>query len=527
MSVTEKLTEILKNSNSGPFLFIGSGFSRRYLNLEDWKGLLEKFSLMGKPFEYYLASANGKMPLAAKKLAQDFNEYWWTSDTYKESVAKHSAKIRDETSALRLEISRHLFDLGTAKRPKDDIYKEEIKDLSGLNVDGIITTNWDLFLESLFPDYKVYIGQNELLFSHPQEIGEIYKIHGCSSKPDSFVLTSDDYSEFKDRNPYLAAKLITVFVEHPVVFIGYSLSDPNITELLSAISLCVGKEQIDKLRKNLIFVQRKSSEKEDDGISDTYLTIEGVQIPIVLVKTNDYSNVYKALASVKRKIPARVLRYCKEQLFELVKSVEPEKKLCVVNLDEIERKDDIEFLVGLGINNQENGEMASKGYDAIETIDLIKDVLYETGSFEAQKIVDSVIKRAGRNTVYIPVFKYLQEIGIKSSKDYENSGLPLDKWVKRDADAYKAKQYAATYFKRRHESMQEIIGNSTPEIAAMLIPFIPKDKFDLDLLKKFIIDNAEKLDYNQSSYTSYFRKLVALYDQIKYGWFYPATKKKK
>lgn len=73
MSITENLTKILKNSKSGPFLFVGSGFSRRYLNLEDWKGLLEKFSLMQKPFAYYLASANGSMPLAATKLAQDFN----------------------------------------------------------------------------------------------------------------------------------------------------------------------------------------------------------------------------------------------------------------------------------------------------------------------------------------------------------------------------------------------------------------------------------------------------------------------
>jgi len=527
MPITKKLTEILKSSNSGPFLFIGSGFSRRYLNLEDWEGLLSKFCVMGKPFKYYLATANGDIPSAANKIAKDFNEHWWSSEFYKESVEKNSNKIIDETSALRLEISKHLLDLGSEKRPKDDIYKEEIKYLSSLNVDGIITTNWDIFLESLFPDYKVYIGQNELLFSHPQEIGEIYKIHGCSSKPTSLVLTSDDYSEFETRNPYLAAKLITIFVEHPVVFIGYSLSDPNITKLLSAISLCVGRDQIGKLRKNLIFVQRTSSIDEDEDISDTYMTIDGVQIPIVLVKAHDYSNVYKALASVKRKIPARILRYCKEQLFELVKSVEPEKKLCVVNLDEIENKDDIEFLVGLGINNQDNGDISSRGYDSIETIDLINDILYENGSFESQKIVDVVIKKAGRNTIYTPVFKYLQEIGITSPQAYEESNLLLDKWVKRDSEAYKAKQYKKTYFKRRHESIQELIDNSTPEIAAILIPFIPKDKLDLGILKKFVIDNNEKLDYNNSNYASYFRKLVTLYDQIKWGWFYPVAKQKK
>ena len=44
---------------------------------------------------------------------------------------------------------------------------QEIEALSKLDVEGIITTNWDQFLEKLFPDYKVYVGQRELIFSVP------------------------------------------------------------------------------------------------------------------------------------------------------------------------------------------------------------------------------------------------------------------------------------------------------------------------------------------------------------------------
>ncbi|WP_259273665.1 SIR2 family protein, partial [Klebsiella pneumoniae] len=107
------------------------------------------------------------------------------------------------------------------------------------------------------PDYKVYTGQNELLFSNPQSIAEIYKIHGSAHKPKSLVLTDYDYADFNLKNPYLAAKLITIFVEHPVVFLGYSLSDKNISDLLSAISVCIGSENLHQLRNNLIFVQRE------------------------------------------------------------------------------------------------------------------------------------------------------------------------------------------------------------------------------------------------------------------------------
>jgi len=301
MDIKEKLVEIFKTRASGPFLFVGSGFSRRYLGLEDWKGLLERFCVAGNPFEYYVAKANGDYPTAANFLSKDFNEYWWKSDEYKASVTRFKSKIGDQTSALRIEICNYLstLDQTIAKTSK---YAEEVRLLSTLNVDGVITTNWDIFLEQIFPEYKVFIGQNELLFSNPQEIAEIYKIHGCATRPHSLILTDKDYEKFNEINPYLAAKLITLFVEHPIVFIGYSISDPNISSLLRAISSCIGKDKIEQLRRNLIFVDR-TYENEEASISDTYLTIEGIQIPLILIKTNDFIPIYQAIDVTKRKIP--------------------------------------------------------------------------------------------------------------------------------------------------------------------------------------------------------------------------------
>lgn len=516
MKIRNKLIEIFKTRTAGPFLFVGSGFSRRYLGLEDWRGLLERFCVTGQPFEYYLSNANGDYPTVARLLAADFNEYWWKADEFSKSVERHKSKIKDTTSALRIEISNYLskLDQSTAKLSE---YTNEVALLSNLNVDGVITTNWDMFLEQLFPEYRTFIGQEQLLFSAPQGIGEIYKIHGCSSLPSSLVLTDSDYDKFNEKNTYLAAKLITIFVEHPIVFIGYSISDPNISNILKAIASCIGKENIEKIRKNFIFVQQLS-ENEEPGVSDTYLTIDGTQIPLVLVKTNDFSEIYEAIESTKRKIPARVLRYCKEQMYELVQSAEPEKKLCVVDIDEIDTKDDVEFLVGVGVISKESNGPTSIGYASISLEQLIDDLLNENCGYDDRQIIDNVLPQSIKKSPNVPVFKYLRSIGIDSEETYNQSGLGLDKVVKRDLKDFRVKSYSKQFFRKRHGSIKEIINSCTPENAAAYIPFLAKDKIDLDVLKAFLIENKEKLNPQKSIYASNFKKLAALYDRLKWGW---------
>ena len=260
MEVQNKLSEILKENGHGPFLFFGSGISRRYLGLAIWKDLLRHFCSQIKEFEYYVSSANSDLTRTASLMAEDYREIWWTSNELKQEREKFKKKVKYRTSPLKISISEYVKEISNVKFSEENKLYDEIFELRKSNIDGIITTNWDLLTENLFSDYKVFVGQKELLLSTPQNIGEIYKIHGCCTQPDSLIVTEEDYKKFEKNNPYLAAKLVTIFVENPVVFMGYSLYDPNIKSLLSSIVRGIGAENIKKIVAESI----KQKEIDDD-----------------------------------------------------------------------------------------------------------------------------------------------------------------------------------------------------------------------------------------------------------------------
>ena len=116
----------------------------------------------------------------------------------------------------------------------DTQLRREVSFLQNIRPHAVVTTNYDQFLEFVFPEYTPVLGQ-KIMRADAVSVGEVFKIHGCVSDYSSLVFTENDYVEFAKKKKYLSAKLLTFFTEHPLLFIGYSANDPNIRAILSDI----------------------------------------------------------------------------------------------------------------------------------------------------------------------------------------------------------------------------------------------------------------------------------------------------
>nr|WP_319999943.1 SIR2 family protein [uncultured Draconibacterium sp.] len=516
----EDLIKHFQKFNTAPFLFIGSGFSRRYINLETWGELLTKIieEINGtKPYEYYQSKTKSDNAKIASLIANELHERWWTSGNFRKSREdfKNKAAI-SEQSPLKYEIAKYILSKSVTK--KEDFLKE-INAFKTINVDGIITTNWDNFIESIFPDFAKYIGQSELLFADSLNIGEIYKIHGCVSDPNSLILTSEDYKAFEEKNPYLAAKLLTIFVEHPIIFLGYSLHDENVIDILTSIVQCLNNENIDKLKDRLVFVKRIKDNSEP-RISDStiLLTEKRIPIPIKEIKLDSFTPLFEVLGSLKKRLPVKVLRRMKGMVYEFVKTNEPTEKILVSEaISKPEDADKIEYYFGVGIKSQ----LSMYGYKGIGTLDLMQDLVFDDKNLNSSAVLDTVIPSALKTGKYFPVFKYLRKANRLTKHGKIKKSVEIPDRLRDFIDEfnlerfYPAKNYSKkkTMIQKNHNSIKSIQRSFDLTHTVYYIPLLKQENIDISDLKSFLINNwSEELLKK-----THFRKLICLYDYLKYG----------
>lgn len=442
------LTENLHGKGS-PFLFVGSGMSRRYAGIESWEGLLRSFAEhLPFKYEYYKSKSNGDLPLTASHMAGDFSELWWRSDAFESSRALLSGAMAGVSSPLKSEIAAQMGRAIAEMEPGD--LAEELALLQNATVDGIITTNYDQLLENVFPEFKVFIGQRDLLFAEPMGVGEIYKIHGCASEWDTMVLTSEDYAEFERRSAYLAAKLMTIFVEHPIIFLGYSISDRNVRQILTSILDCVTADNVGDLRDRLIFIEWKPG--DETRVSSEMMLLGGTMLPLTRMSVPDFVGVFRALAGLRRAFPAKLLRSLKEHVYELISSNNPHEQLAVLDIDDDVSNVDVVFGVGAA------ERLGGSGYVGLSRLQLLDDIVDEGASFDAHRIVHDTLPTLLRGPGFVPVFKYLRQTGYLDENGAIRSDVEVDQKIRNVARKNTESMASSEYWSK--QAPQRLVGIS-------------------------------------------------------------------
>ncbi|MDD6348848.1 SIR2 family protein [Intestinibaculum porci] len=513
----QTIDELIEGFTTIPFLFIGSGLSRRYYNLPNWTDLLKDMVFKFKSDEFafisYVQEAKkydnpyGRNPKIASLIENDFNELWFRDKKIRRLDDFYLEKVKNGCSPFKAEIAYYL----KQKSILNSKYKDEVTLLSNVakkSIAGIITTNYDLFLEKYLSEFKVYVGQEALLFSQLQGIAEIYKIHGSLNEPQTIIINEEDYEKFKDKSEYLAAKLLTIFMEYPIIFMGYSISDTNIKNILKSIVKCLSSEQLKLLKNRFIFVEY-ASEINGYEISENSFSFDNADgnLTMTKIKLSDFSLIYSAIAKKEMKIPVRLLRVLKDNLYNYTITNEPTQNLKVADIDD-ERVANDELVISIGTINKTN----LNGLRGITVDQWYRNIVMDDLQYDIRDLLSVAPAIAKQNSGKVPINSLYDD----SFKDIDG----ISKFIIKDFDDIISKTFKRERDKNPQVSLKNIIEqnlNLNKEMSK--IAHLREDQIDFEEFEKYLKnifnENPEILSDKNRQLRTNLRRLIRLYDYLK------------
>ena len=495
------ITEFISQYKNHPVLFIGTGFSLRYLeNSYTWDGLLSKisFDLKGNN-EYYLdikanceEDGNYKFEQIASLLEEEFNRILSQdrNGKFKEinDIFYGNMAINYKLSRFKIYIAQIFSKLIFKKSKEDELV--ELKKIRK-NIGSIITTNYDCLIEDTF-EFNKLIG-NDILLSNPY--GSVYKIHGCITNPSKLIITTEDYKRFSQKYELIRAQLLSLFIHNPIIFFGYNIGDENIKSILRTIFTYIepNSEQAKKIRENFLLVEYESDLASEE-ITEHDIDMEGFStIRINKIKTDNFIAIYKALSNLHLSISALDIR----KVQTIVKEIYSGGKISVKITEDLDELKNSERILAIGTDKTIQYQFST----VQETIANYFKIIDESNS----QILALIDKYSIPRTMYFPIFGF----------STINTNLNTTDKLKQNQIEKLISTLKSTLApcKTEHNQIEYImadkhINNSSKENA--IFWSIMMDKLDLKDIEIYL---RNYLDKKSSSY----KKLLCAYDYKKYN----------
>ena len=518
-----QLQELVAKFNTVPFLFAGSGVTRRYYGLPGWEELLQTFALrLNKDrfsYQAYKSKAEALfekdevLPMTASLIQRDFDAAWYAAPSLRRLDERGLRAVEAGVSPFKAEVAAFIG----SKTALNPAYMQELQKLRAIgkkNLAGVITTNYDQFFESTFEDYKSFAGQDTLVFSPIQGIAEIYKIHGSISDPKSIVITAEDYKTFNDKGKYLAAKLMTIFMEYPIIFVGYSITDSNIRRILSDIVTCLPDSKFDKLQERFVFVEYKPG-TQGVQISAHSIVLGNRVLNMTKVTLEDFGLLYDALAAKKASIPVKILRRFKEDIYTYVVTSEPGPTMQVAALDDPKVSEEM-LCLSIGLTQMPR----EYGLKSIITADTwYRDIVtndFDQYPFTLEERLESGFEFAVKDANgYFPVYKYLSQIEGDFPRAEKKAAPSFEALI---SNTVRKNRKAVA----RYGSIKELWEDQKEDLtrATRYLGYLPEEKMDVEELHgvlSAIFQKSPDALQAKNELTTNLRRLIRIYDYLKWG----------
>lgn len=529
------ILEELVKKNTYPIVFIGSGMSLRYANnFPNWNGLIMK--LWKKAFQdnhdqnFYrfmlqlkqdiLKESSNKDSdyisyklniIASTLIEAEFNKQFLEE---KITVADYTVKEYYETgiSPFKIEISNTFSEL-SIKPEMEEEYRSYKKFLSKSKI--ILTTNYDNMIETAYNSevashpIDTYIGQEGFL---RENIGyaELYKIHGSSSKPDSIIITEEDYSLFDKNSVLISAKIISGLITSPIIFLGYSLADENIRSIIRNFAGSLSDEDTVNVSERIIVVERLEDEQK---IIETKLMEKDLGIELTLLKTDNYKYLFDSLNQINEGVSSAFINRYSRLLKKLIieRGQEGTLKTLLVSPTELSELEKSEVL-------RKNAAVVMADSAVVYAYPSIIDYFINYFS-DSQKINSDVALHfigQQQSRTNIPFWWYVNNLQLEKSTLNSTEQDKIKARMQRFSDVEKIKNTINSSNKIKYSSIQEIEKKDYKLKKKIDIITYNIDVLHSPDILQFILKELSSLkEKNEFTIDTPLRRLCVVYD-IKY-----------
>ncbi len=407
----------LQTEKRVPYLFIGAGFTRRYIkNSFGWRELLDnlaeligidKFIINNLRIKYEKTDTDGVVNQKIATFLSDELHKKISSNNYSKIFDKNDIDIlnRNNYDAFKYLISKltSINKIPNALNFRNEKYKlTELKYFKQLkeNIPAIFTTNYDQLLELLFKnEYISFTKQSDYFYNENYNFAEIYKIHGSVSDPNSIIITKEDYDDFTKKNYLTTSKLLQVLSSNPIIFIGYSMQDEDINQIINNLLSCLDGEKLKILENNIVFISWKEHLKYFIETKKEF-KFGNKTINIKVIETDNYSQLFNELLQFKPYASPLEIRKYKQMISGLINSNDKKLNYVFANLDvnatKIEENEKY-------ISAVANSPKASEKYT---NEDIIRNYLFSKTKYAREEIQNWTQSFFNANR-WIPLYYYL------------------------------------------------------------------------------------------------------------------------